>query len=297
MRPDLKVERDLTQEIDTLVSSIMALPDQTEGLQLDRIAEFSVEMGASEKPLKYLALDDFETARVISRESARIVDAEGLYTPTLGVMIVKRNTDLELLNGTAITESITIHEKAHATHLPTPLRATRVTTGRFLRKRTTVNVEYARSGFGVSSFTDEGNDFGRFLEEGYAEYERGLFVKRHGLIDDFSVGAANLSDMQKIPIPMKYLFKRASPDGTPMLIFAPGALAATVMDKLVEHNPEYLQIMREARQTPDGLRKFIVETNKFSPKLYSRLMHADQDEAMAKLVGEVVRSKHSPLAK
>lgn len=278
--PDEQAEQHASREISALGSLALSLPNAMEGLNLDRVDEYAQKAGLSDKPTKYLNEDDYTIATARVETSGH---SEGVYVHLVGILFVKRNVALESLNGPGITESFTIHEKAHATHIPTPFEIVHSQRGRLFWKRHETMADTTRSGF---KFSQRNGGRGIFLEEGYAELERGRYVEQQGLVNDFTAGAVNYDEARGSAIPMRYFYKQTERGGEPSLTIAPGALAATVLDSFVNDSHKNLQIMRSARQNAAGLSRFIRSLNVFMPGLYSRLMHANQQE-LVKLIREL----------
>lgn len=278
--PDIQAEEHVTRERGALGGLVLSLPDATEGLDLDRVDEYAQKAGLSDKPTKYLSENDYVMATARVETSGH---SEGVYVHLVGALLIKRNVALELLNGLGITESFAIHERAHATHITTPFEIVHAQRGRLFWKRHTTMADTTRSGF---RFNQRNGGRGIFLEEGYAELERGRYVARQGLVNDFTAGAVNYDEARSSAIPMRYFYKQTERGGEPSLTIAPGALAATVLDSFVNDSPKNLQIMRSARQNAAGLSHFIRSLNAFMPGLYSRLMHANQQE-LVKLIREL----------
>jgi hypothetical protein len=277
--PDLNAEESYRQQTASQMKYILGLPNHTEGLDISRINEYAELMGASARPTKYLKSDDF--LRAIADVELPKAHPEGVYVDAVGVVLVKRNVLLESLNGPAITESFAVHEKAHGTKFVTPVKATHTSRGRLLWKKHSVTMRGTRNGYAVRPLNDDRKVVGLFLEEGYAEFERGCFVERHDLVDEFTADADNYDFVQRSGLPMKYFYKDHLAEGKPMLTLTPGAFIAAILDRLVERDPELVHTMRESRKNAEGLRSFILQLNSLVPKLYPRLMHADEQSALA----------------
>jgi hypothetical protein len=273
--PDIAAEEHFVHETTTRKDLIFGLPDATQDLDLSRTSTYAVANGlSSDKPIKYLDERNYAIATAGSESSGH---SEGMYIHIIGILLLKRNVMLESLNGHAITESFTIHERAHSTHAPTPIEMLHSVGGKLFWKRHLTNADKTRSGFG---FNARHKGRGVFLEEAYAELERGLFVEHFDLIDDFTAGANNYDKAKQSGIPMKYFYKHVLPDGTSSLTLAPGALPVIVLDAFIESDSENLQIMRSARRDTEGLRQFIQKLNTFMPGLYARLLHTDTEDVV-----------------
>lgn len=274
--PDPKVEARYDREAITTREAILALPDHTEGLNLSRVAEHVSLMNGSSKPVKYLQPDDYRRAQAIVEMTDDEEEPEGLYIDTLEVSLVKRDEAMELMNGPAVTESFAIHEIAHSTQLAAPVRVEHTSTGRLFWKRQVVNAGSTRVGFRVQSHEAHKGHSGGLIEEGYAEFERGQFVERNNLVDSFTRGASNYDQLAESGIPMKYCYKAEMVDGQPILTIAPGAIVASIIDKLAERDSEIVPLFRESRRSVAGYRAFAARLDQLVPNLYPQLKHGDQ---------------------
>lgn len=284
--PDASAERHFAEDIEKLRRDILDTPNDTCGLNISRVNTFRDQIGAPEKPIHFLNEEDFKGKR--SAVMDRHGDSKGVYSNILGLAIVQRDKTLEALNGPEITEGFAIHEIAHSSHFETPIRAVRASSGRLLWKKTEIVMSAARTGFSVASRPGRGEDIGGLLEEGYAEYERGLYVRQNDLIDAFTSGGVNYQMAEGSGIPLHYFYKQDD-EGRPSLTFAPGALVATILEAFIAADPSLQTSMREARQSAAGLRTFIQHLNSIKPGLYSQLQHVD-DIAAAKLLGKIKRN-------
>jgi hypothetical protein len=267
---NIEVEEDYNKQISTERWNIMAMPDQTDGLNLNRIEAYSQDARLSTKPVKYLAPEDYKKA--VQRMKAVAQEAEGVYDHNMGISMVQRSPELEALNGSAITESFAVHEKAHSTAPPAPVRVVHTTSGRLFWKKAENEMRSTRSGFSVHGTHKHA---GGLMEEGYAEFERGRFVEENDLVDDFTRGASNYERFSQTGIPMKYFYKDKIVDGEPELTMPPGALVATIFEKLGERDPEFVSLLRESRHGVEGHRAFASKIDQLEPGLYSQLMHGD----------------------
>ena len=77
--------------------------------------------------------------------------------------------------------------------------------------------------------------------------------------------------------------------GTPSLAFAPGALVASILEILIEDDPDLLSSMREARQSSAGLKTFIRYINSLQPDLYTQLRGSSDELAVANILGQLKR--------
>ncbi len=267
---------------------ILGLPNDISGLDLARIDAFRTQMGALKKTVCFLSEEDF--ARMTQEIGCSNNEPYGVYYSVLGIALVQRNRELEVLNGSEITESLAIHEIAHSSHFESPIKLVRKTSGGLLRKKSEFMMTTAQNGFWTNSSSDRDDISGKYFEEGYAEYERGLYVEQNDLIDAFTTGAVNYQMAKECRIPMKYFHKQNN-EGRPSLTLSPGAVIASIMDVLITRDASLQTTMRQARQSPDGLGLFKDHLNDLMPGLFDKLQHAD-DLAATKLLIQI-KSKES----
>ena len=287
-----EVAADIHQAAELERSDVEAMPNDTSGLDVERISAFADQMGADEKLIRYLSEEDFKTVRQKrDGNDQKLTDPEGYYSPSGDLIVVRRNRALEELNGPAITESFAVHEIAHGFQFGAPYRALRTTEGKLFWRRKMVTVSPTRGGFRVAPNREDTTPVqGYMLEEAYAEYERGLYVQEHDLIDAFTSGAVNIELFEDSQLPMHYVYKTLDDDGQPSLTFSEGAPLAMVLELLFGEDLSFLDTMREARKTPLGLRTFIQYLNHKQPGLYARLRNANDKDSSREILTDTVRS-------
>lgn len=287
--PNREAEQLFLQQIDGARSAIMELPDNTEGLDLDRIESFRKYMGAPKKEAKFLNPDDFDEARIIARQDTdepMTTDPDGDYLENIDMFIVKRRPEIEALNGPEITESVAIHEAAHSngSESPIQIRIAKVRTGIFKTEDEALATR-TRTGFSVKKTHAEGlQEQGNALEEGYAELERGQYVLSLGLKNGFAKTDGKITPEGEIDIPGHYWYLIPGPEnGQPVLTHTRSAIPAATLELLIEQDASLLGIIRESRHSADAHRKLISRMNSMVPGLYQKMRKTDirTDEGLA----------------
>ena len=241
---------------------ILKLPSWEVGLRMDRVDSFRESMGAPRKTLRILSPENYAIANAIVGKD--LGTEEGQYLLEQDLIIVKRDPELELVNGGPdFIESLVIHEMAHSATDNSNIRIDVVPQRRFLRKTDAMVSSHAgRMGFVVTN--DKGNAEGYFLEEGYAELERGLYVTQIlGKPNGFT--GRPQSDFTS-PIDKYNVFNKKGQWGLP-----PGSLPAITLELLIKHDSEFLSSLRKSRSSVEGLREIIRHINAISPGLYQEL--------------------------
>ena len=270
--------------------AILKIPSQELGLNMDRVHRYCQRIGISGKPIRILRPEDYAQAREIGRKSSKdYEDNFGIYLDEQDVILVNRDPNIEADNDPEFLESIIIHEAAHSANGNSTSRVdvSVMRTRRFRRPEIGKATSIRRSGFIVRS--QDGTLRGKFLEEAYAELERGLYVtselkKETGFTDGVEPGILNLLD--------KYTFvNRKEPS------VSPGALPAIILNLLIEHDPELLTVLRGSRHSLDGLRESARRIDHNSPGLYRRLRDLDisspddRTRQLSEMIDEVIKLK------
>lgn len=296
---------------------ILKLPSQEDGMDMTRVYAYRDRHGLPQQDIRVLSPSDFAKAVEISNaaqtneapvlspsDSAKAVKVaktaqighSGRYLVGEDITIVKRDLEYERLNGgPAFTESNLIHEIAHGNRHR--LIEAQVTTQRRLLRTDKVDYRYKfrRTGFGVEK--DKGNYLGAFLEEGYPEFERGIYITQElGLSSGF-VGRI-VADLPRVFD--KYLTKYIYHDQLKIGI-APGAGIAAILELVAERDPEFLSVLRESRRSVEGLREVAKRLDAVSPGLYLRLRNLNiltegtsDIETMYQNIRDAIQAKDKP---
>jgi hypothetical protein len=245
-------------------NDVLALPSDEEGLRMDRVHAFRESVGAPNKVVRVLSPADYRQALILAGKDPNRL-APGKYLELIDVIIVRRDPELEALNGPEFTESIVVHELVgHGSNQHHDLEVTTQTRkGRFGRREASIVPRLARLGLMVA--TSEGSD-GTALEEGFAEYERGLYVANVlGRPEGFAEGypADN-------PVSRYTHLERAGDGGTQPALFE-GAITAVILHEIISRNPDLLTALRKARHSEVAVEAVAEYVNDVVPGLYQEL--------------------------
>lgn len=285
-KPNYEIENETKRQLLETRSSILRLPVDTRDLDMKRVQESLNLFNAPEKPMLFLASDQYKSALV--RTEYQSAEPGGIYIEGLGLSLIQRNLALEALNGVAITESFAIHEGAHSTHAKTPLQLIRSKGG--IWKKPSIRVAPTPRVHGMRQDDVHVPHFGSPFEEGYAELERGLYVREHELVEQFTNGADNLDLFDRSPLPLHYMYKTVSVEAEkkPNLTFTQGAMGATILEILMRQNDVLLSTLRNSRRDIGDVRKAAELIDSIMPGLYMRLQQPS-DEDMITTLSEVIK--------
>jgi hypothetical protein len=171
LKGDEHIDRAIMQKLYTRREQLLALPENREGLRLDLVEKWRERRDWPVRPILFLDKEEFVTAKDLCNEYSH--NEDGGYVSGAQVAIMRRDPELEALNGSGIIESLAVHELAHASSTHDLLRVETSITKRFMcRPKMSGDYGTARIGHRVKrkqGYTD-------MLEEAQAEYERGKFV-------------------------------------------------------------------------------------------------------------------------
>ena len=236
---------------------VAELPQNTEGLSLDRVAAFTGRLGLQETMTVHLERElDHTVDQLLCGTRAPIsANVGGIYARRIDTAIVYRNPELEELNGPEYIDSLTVHEKAHGSS----------------KQRT-----------------------GGFLEEGFADHIRGRYIVEElglpqGLADmpadmtDFSTNAFGKAS-PKLPIPSHYFVRTFDHKNSAAASSFPGiavsSFAGAAIDALVEKDPALGAALIEARRSEESLQEVIDRINAIRSGLYVALRDNYNIESM-----------------
>lgn len=285
----------IKQERSTVRAELSTLPTSEEGLDIDRVKRYERAIGFPENKTLYLSERNFSASLdVISGDSSRDAKIGGYYHQGTGTIVVKRAAAYEAIAGTGFTESLAIHEAAHATNTHSTMVVETRRERRLFRKDIVhVNHYDARVGFAVQKHGTNENNRGLFIEEGYAELERGKYiVDELGLQDGF---AGNV--VPRYPILNKYAMP--SSESASDWKFGAYAFAGATLETMVMHDPDLLDALRSARGTVEGLREVAKRMNDLVPGSY-HAMHKldidapDADQQAAEMYAHVMKALSAP---
>jgi hypothetical protein len=253
-------------------AEILKLPSQEDGMRMDRVHGFRERLGIPKKEIKVLEPRDFQRAVAISGSRPR--DNEGEYLYRHGVILVKRDPEMEALNGgPEYTEGVVVHEIAHSEVMP-PEEYVDVTFNRRLfRTHANMDINTLRQGFVVGNSSTELTE-GYPFEEGYAELIRGKYVEEElGMQYGFG-GKLNPQDSEPNLLD-KYTVLEVNESGNPNVTIIEGAMPAFVLELLIAKDPMLFPALRESRRSVNGLREVAHRINAIKPGLYQRMRKVD----------------------
>ncbi len=275
-------------------SEVLELESQEENINMHRVDAYREKIGAPKKEIRVLSDDDYEKAIEIAKQSKQeLTDEHGQWLPLEDLIIVKRGENSAVSN--ELTESFLVHEIAHSSSAYSLIHIKEEVSPRLLRKdKVHYRPNIARAGF--ATVKKEEYVSGIFLEEGYAEYERGQYIanelnRPYGFYENVTMQSTDVPDAS---IALKYFYP-PNPS-TPEAIGHPkGATAAIILELLVSKDPKLLDSMRHSRSSVEGLRDVAARIDKLVPGLYDRLRKIDTTSSSFnneswKLVGEVHRA-------
>lgn len=256
--------------------------EANKGLNLERVEKFILDEGLTLGSYVVVNYEDLPKLRKIDGGLNIINDFgyprfHGRYFPEFDLVIVVRSKRFEKSNGSVRTESILVHELAHAS-----CRRDAFVTG---------------SGKGIGNrlgfcILDNSIDWGWFIEEGWAEMIEGKYTEKFSQDQDRReimriLGLPNLKidDVlahpykrgKLLPLPLKYISSGYT-NGNFYVGMSETSWAAYGLELLIKKNPRILPLLYEARKNIAGLRALAGEFNAIYPGLYSLLQKSDYNE-------------------
>jgi hypothetical protein len=263
---------------------VMSLPSDESGLEIQRIENFRQLIGAPKKLICYLGGVSYH--RALDVYDTPYSESEGVYEGHLDHAIVKRNDELEIMNGPGITEAFAIHEIAHSSSSASPVQAVHYLRRGLFRKNTGFNFFRSRTGFMTTDVHNR--TFGHTLEEAYADLERGLYVQSANLTPQLTRGANNYDDVMSGPIPDHYMYKVGTLSES-NLTFATSSISATILEILIDHDQELLDSLRISRHDSSELLLVADRMDYLMPGLYDKMKSKSDMVSNALLLKQVLR--------
>lgn len=268
-------EQQYLAEIEHRRASILEMPNNTDGLDLARVDIQRESAGAPAKEMRFLSPTEFERALVIagSVTGRGRDDSNGRYLEQLDIVLVKRDPELDDLNGPGFTESIAVHELVgHASATDSRIQLEVKRKGG-LGRRTVIHGHKLQTGFLVHNPEDPTQVQGISLEEGFAEYERGQFVlglgRKGGFVTSDGEDFARTDVI--LPMPGHYWWLVRDESGEPRPTYAPGVFTASILEILIEKNPAILGALRDSRRSGDH-DEVRNRMNAIIPGIYERIV-------------------------
>lgn len=258
------------------------------GLNISRVKQFVKARGFQPKPTLIVTQEDLKEIKKIVGSSSMfdwLLDEQlhGRYIHELDLPVVVRNPKLERLNGTIFTESIFVHELAHANH------------SFFAQK----NGVPARIGFALPY---NQTPWGWFLEEGYPEMLSASYKKKYApksFLEQLSTVAKTRirhfehSLMTSAPgLPdFSYPAKFAYVSEKMELDTSKSVCAGAGVELLCKVNPSLPEIIRQARHSTRGLTALAKAIEDIKPGLYRQIQRCDYSpESFARIYVLIINS-------
>lgn len=263
-------------------AEILSLPNHTEGLDIEGLANYCEQTGIPSKPLLFLDPENYHKATVIQQRRyphKNSVDSLGKYLPDLDIALVLRDPDLEATNSPLISTAYAVHELAHASniHNHSVLEHAIVREG-ILRKKVLEVVPSAviRAGF-MTRNPQSDTSQGGFIEEGYAELEKGRYLLACGYPDGLAYNRADLEDtmLTSLLLPRYFCGRKDENGSIKIRASLECATPATALEYLIEKDELLLPAMRRARHSDDGMQEMITRIEAIQPGLYEQLYKLD----------------------
>lgn len=236
-----------------------------------RIGEFCHRIGLAEHDVYYLypkAREAFDGVIPNITGHDNTLEWQGEYSGATDTVKVHRDQQLERENGVEVSESFGVHEIAHATG------DSRL---RFSYKGSDISELVLRSGFGLSRAGIDGKEErNTFLEEGFAELMRGLYVHKFlNRPNGFGAETARRNEAFS-ELPRKYDITNQG-EASP---FGASSLAAYSVELLIMTDPSIVCSLVEARSSPAALRDLYRKINTIDKGLVGslrKLSYSSQD--------------------
>ncbi len=273
--------------------AILALPTQTDGINMQRLNGRLHSIGAPHKSILMLSPANFVQAHSLATEGS-YEERDGAYLPFQDLTIVQRDPEMEALNGSEFIESVGYHEGVHGWTIPeVTVSATESKKG-VLRRTLSVRVVPGLRRSGYIRWGEGETTKGLLIEEAHAEYERGLYV-----VNDLGRPDGFAGKVQHGPLALinKYMFLERTEEGESQPGMMEGATGAVMLELLIARDPEILQLLRGGRTSPTDEQQLKAHINAVVPGLYDRMDEVDiQDSegqrAAARLLGELIKLFH-----
>lgn len=200
---------------------------------------------------------------VIKKELPR--EISGTYDVYSGSTVVLTKTPVAKESGPKLLESLAVHEMAHSS-------------GDSLMTIDLENYDLYLSRFGFLPQNE--SEKGSFLEEGFAEMMRGLYVdkvldRRQGFGSPPEIRALQKKLQETgFGFPAKY---SSIAKGKSHIMLGPSSWAALSMEILIIQNPDLVPTIFEARKSPEKLNEFYASVNSIKPGLVAELANIKQE--------------------
>ena len=255
--------------------------ERLKDINIQRVKSFIEKEGGSLKQFIFIEPEELNELKTITQDWTSgpkyfsRKETLGYYISNIDLILIRRDKDYEQVNGKIFTEGQLVHELTHAT---SGFR-------KYVADEDGFNYN-PRVGFALT-YTQF--PWGWFFEEGWADMQRANYLtkytpaeQRQNLASALKYGDIGLEDTVPIviaksgnyvPVPLKYLHL-CPKSGINISV---SAFAAYAVELLCQQDPTWKQLIKEARNSSEGLRKFAQAVEKRSPGLYKKLQVGDYD--------------------
>jgi hypothetical protein len=257
-------------------SELAGLPQDTEGLNLERVSAYMGSLGVRQ-PLTIHVSPDLRPVVVpyVSEHHSlkREEGVGGRYIENLDICIVYRDGELEALNGPEYVESLTVHELYHGSAEHAGIRVTAAANeGGYAHRIGFRSGHYVTRLGPRPELPIRQTRTGGFLEEGAAEHFRGKYITevlgKPGGLADMPHELTRLGKPERpLLIPSRYIVKIREDCPT----VSQASFAGAAMDLLVEKDPALEPALLEARYSVEGLREVAGRIEAIRKGLYPHL--------------------------
>jgi len=242
-------------------ATICAMEQDTDGLDIDRLQDFATENGAPNLPIIALSPKNYAKATMLAYNEKGYATTDGKLAAEHGLILARRDPDLERTHGPKITEAVIAHEIGHAAAMPTVLARVDVEYKKQLFGGTNGRVSGKLTRLGFHEFPRDGAVTGHVFEEGYAERLRGKYVREQlGMARGFS----DLS-VEPTPLDVHVTGRRGNQD------FLNGTYGAYLLGQMCEINADLSDALRDARADISTKGNVVDIVDSFEPDMYDNL--------------------------
>lgn len=264
-------------------ATICAMDQDADGLDIDRLQDFATEHGAPNLPIIALSPKNYGKATMLAYGEKRYATTDGKLAIEHGLILARRDPDLERVHGPKIVEAVIAHEIGHATAMPTALARVDVEYKKQLFGGTNAKVDAKLTHFGFHEFPRDGAAMGHVFEEGYAERLRGVYVRDQlGMPRGFSD-----SSVEPTPLDVHVTGRKDNQD------FLNGTYGAYLLGQMCDVDADLSDALRNARADISAKENVTNIVNSFEPDMYARLNklhYYDDRDTYIRTVAQAVRT-------
>ncbi len=259
----------LQDQMTELRSCFETLPSNEKGLSIGRVEAYRQEMGAAKKSVKLITREDFMKVNKLLGMPYDPIHLVGLFSPALDMTFVIRDPTLEELYGTEYTESLVIHEMAHASSTYSTIEIIRAESHNQPQRIGPASTTMMQPRSGFATLVHGTTYKGRIIEEAYAEFERGRYVaeilgKPAGFFQELPPGSS-------LEIMNKYCTRFIDNDGNLAGGVSSQTIPAGIFERLIRYDGKLLIALRKARSSLEAMPEVVSRMNAIVPNLYEDL--------------------------